>query len=350
MNEIYYVESFSVENFEKLLSKLDFGFVKPKSFVALKTHFGEEGCNTFITPDNYKPIVDLLLTKKSLPFFTDTNTIYVGKRANAVEHLKLALQHGFSLELLGIPVIIADGIKGNDYVEVEINLKHFSKAMIASNIYYADVLICLTHFKGHMLFGFGGTIKNLGMGCAARPAKYLLHNAMKPKLKLTNCNGCGRCTLYCPTSALVLDTTKKVIVFNAERCTGCGECIHVCENNVFSIPWDLSYKEVQERTVEYAYAVMKNKKNNCLFINFLLSITKDCDCINKTQQPILQNIGIVAGYDPVAVDFASLEIVNNYYGKDLFRELWPKIDYMPQINYAQEIGLGIKNYKLVKII
>lgn len=343
--QVYFVRKASVENFKKILERIDFinDLINPKDFVALKTHFGEDGCNTFIPAEFYKPIVDLLLKKDALAFFTDTNTIYVGKRANAVEHFMLAKRHGFDM---GIPIIIADGIKGNDYVEVEINLRYFKKAKIASNIYYSDVLICLTHFKGHMLFGFAGSIKNLGMGCAARPGKYLLHNVLKPKFKVEKCRGCGRCVSYCPVDALSLDNHNK-IVLDPSRCTGCAECIHICLNKVFSIPWDLSYKEVQERTVEYAYAAVKNKKS--LFINFLFNITKDCDCINKNQIPAIENLGIVLGFDPVSVDYASLSIVNEYYKKDIFKEFWPHIDYSYQINYAQEIGLGKKEYILREI-
>ncbi len=347
--EVFFIENVSQENFEKLLSCINLEFIQHKNFVAIKTHFGEENCDTFIPAELYKPLIKILNQRKTLSFLTDTNTIYVGRRANAVEHLKLAHQHKFSLENIGLPVIIADGIKGNDYVEVEINLKHFKKAMVASNIYYSDVLICVSHFKGHMLFGFGGAIKNLGMGCAARPAKYLLHNALKPKVKIQNCNGCGKCIVYCFVNALTVDKDKKIVVFDQNKCTGCGECIHVCENKVFSIPWDLSYKEVQERTVEYAYAVIKNKIGKMLFINFLFNITKDCDCIPKQQVPVVEDIGIVAGYDPVAVDFCSLNIVNDISGKDLFKEFWPQIDYSVQLDYAEYVGLGSKNYTMVKL-
>ncbi|MEN3013165.1 MAG: DUF362 domain-containing protein [Endomicrobiia bacterium] len=343
---LYFIKTANKESFKKILEKIDLGFIDKKEFVALKTHFGEKGCDTFVPSDMYRPLVDILLKKETLPFFTDTNTIYTGKRANAIEHLKLAAEHGFSLNKLGVPVVIADGLKGNDYVEVEINLKNFKKAKIASWIYYSDVIICLTHFKGHMLFGFGGTLKNLGMGCAARPGKYLLHNVLKPNLKLERCIRCGKCVVFCPAGALSLEKDKN-ITLNYSRCTGCGECIHTCAYKVFSIPWDLSYKEVQERTVEYAYAAVKNKK--VLFINFLLNITKDCDCINKQQRPIIKDIGIVIGSDPVALDFASLQMVNFYYGKDLFKELWPEIDYLYQIDYAEKIGLGRREYKIVEV-
>ncbi|MFN3550188.1 MAG: DUF362 domain-containing protein [Endomicrobiia bacterium] len=349
MNDVYFIKNLSQENFEKLLKVLDLNFIEEKNFVALKTHFGEENSSTFISPYIYKPLIRILNKKKSLPFFTDTNTIYTGKRANAIEHLKLAHQHGFNISSLEAPIIIADGIKGNDFVEVEINLKHFKTAKIASNIYNADAIICLTHFKGHMLFGFAGTIKNLGMGCAVRSAKYLLHNVLKPKIKLDKCKFCGKCIIFCPVNAIILEKEKKVIKINTEICVGCGECIHICSNKVFSIPWDLSYKEVQEKTVEYAYAAIKNKKDKCLFINFLMNITKDCDCIPKKQIPAVENIGIVAGCDPVAVDFCSLNIVNEYLNKDIFKEFWPNIDYSVQINYAEKIFLGKKEYNLIEV-
>ncbi len=349
MNKVFFIKNVNAENLQKLLLNLDLGFLQEGFFVALKTHFGEDKCENYVPAELYLPLIKILKQKKTFPFFTDTNTVYVGKRANAVEHLILAHTHGFKIELLGIPVIIADGLKGNDFVEVPINLKHFKTAKIASDIYHSDILICLTHFKGHMLFGFGGAIKNLGMGCAARPAKYLLHNVLKPKVKIENCTGCNVCIKYCPTEALTIDKNKKTILFNPEKCTGCAECIHVCKQKVFSIPWDLSDKQVQERTVEYAYAVVKNKKDKCLFINFLYNITKDCDCIPKKQSVEIKDIGIVAGYDPVSVDTASLYIVNDFCKKDLFKTFWPKIDYNVQLDYAEKIGLGKKSYSLVEI-
>ncbi len=345
-NIVYYVKDCTKSSFEKLLEKINLDFISQKDFVAIKTHFGEEGNVTYISAEIYLPLIKILKQKNCLAFFTDTNTIYRGKRANAVEHLILAKQHKFDINFLGVPVIIADGIKGNDYVEVEINLNYFKKAKIASNIYYADVLICLSHFKGHMLFGFAGTIKNLGMGCAARPGKYLLHNVLKPKVDITKCILCGKCIKVCPAEALKIENKK--VVLDKDKCVGCGECIHICDKKVFSIPWDLSDKEVQERTVEYAYAATKNKKS-CLFINFLDNITKDCDCINKKQEILAKDISIVAGYDPVAVDLCSLNIVNNFFKKDIFKELWTQIDYTPQIEYAIKIGLGKKEYKIVEV-
>jgi len=206
-----------------------------------------------------------------------------------------------------------------------------------------------------MIFGFGGTIKNLGMGCAARPAKFLLHNSLKLKIKIEKCIGCGICIKYCPSDALILENKK--IKFLEEKCIGCGECIHSCPQKVFSIPWDLSFKEVQEKTVEYAYGVLKNKTDRCLFISVLDNITKDCDCMNRPAPSEIINIGILAGYDAVSIDFASLKIVNDYYNKtnfnsskkDLFKTFWPEIDYSYQLEYAKKIGLGTDNYELVEI-
>ncbi len=359
-NKLYFTKDTTVLGLKKILEKIDLNFLQKKSFVAIKVHFGEEGNNTFIPSSLYRPLIDILLDKHVLPFYTDTNTIYVGKRSNAIEHLILAEEHGFGINSTKIPVVIADGLKGNDYVEVEIGLNYFKTAKIASYIYYADHLICISHFKGHMMFGFAGSIKNLGMGCAARPAKYLLHNSLKPKIKVEKCNSCGTCIKYCPVGALSLKSPKifnsqlltlnsklSTLKFEPDKCTGCGECIHVCPQKVFSIPWDSSYKEVQEKTVEYAYAVTKSK-DKILYINILDNITKDCDCM-KGQTALLKNVGILAGFDPVSIDFASLNIVNNFYKKDLFKEFWPEINYNIQLDYAERIGLGKKEYKIIEI-
>jgi uncharacterized Fe-S center protein len=359
MNKIFFIKTVSKDSLEKLLSYLDFSFVTKNDFVALKTHFGEEGNTEYIKPDLFKPLIKKLFSLKTKPFFTDTNTIYVGKRANAIDHLKLAQQHNFGIEKTGVPTIIADGLKGNDYVEVNIDKKYFKKVKIASYIYYSNALVCLTHFKGHMMFGFGGTIKNLGMGCCSRQGKFLLHNSLKPTLKLDRCTKCGICVNYCPGNALTIKDELQNIYFNEQNCIGCGECIHVCPQKVFSIPWDLSYKEVQEKTVEYAYGVWKEKMTKSLFFSILDNITKDCDCMDNAAPSVLKNIGILAGYDPLSIDCASLKIVNEHYNfltnkskndkLDLFKTFWPEIDYSYQLNYAKEIGLGSDEYELIEI-
>lgn len=362
MNKIYFIKTVSKETFEKLISNIPMNIFSKNDFVAIKTHFGEEGNTEYIKPDLFRPLIKKLYKLKTNAFFTDTNTIYSGKRSNAITHLKLAQQHSFSQEKMGVPIIIADGLKGNDYVEVEINQKYFKTVKVASYIYYSNVLICLSHFKGHMIFGFGGTIKNLGMGCTSRQGKFLLHNSLKLNLKLERCIACYICTKYCPGNALTINCELKTINFIQSNCIGCGECIHLCPKKVFSIPWDLSYKEVQEKTAEYALGVVKSKENKdsnykILYFSILDNITKDCDCMNNPQPSKLKNIGILAGFDPVSIDYASLKIVNEYYNRtnhnnikeDLFKTFWPEIDYSYQLEYAKKIGLGNDKYEIIEI-
>lgn len=177
---------------------------------------------------------------------TDANTIYKGSRADAVDHLNIAIEHGFGS--CGCLLLIADGLRGNSHIEVDVNLKHFKKVKIARDIYYADKFIFMTHFKGHEISGFGGTIKNIGMGCGSRQRKYEMHNAIKPNISSEKCIGCGTCIKWCSLNALKL--LNKKIIIDKNICMGCGECILSCEQYAIKIPWDESTKNVQEKIVE----------------------------------------------------------------------------------------------------
>ncbi|MDI6641237.1 MAG: DUF362 domain-containing protein [Elusimicrobiota bacterium] len=378
---VYFTSYITPESINKLLDCIDLkSIILPNDFSAIKMHFGEKGNEGFIKPEFVEVIVERIKSLAAVPFLTDANTIYVGERADAINHLKIAEQHGFSYDKVGCPVIIADGLRGNSYVEVEIanvavKPKHFSKVKIANGIYYADSVVFVTHFKGHELTGFGGALKNAGMGCASRSGKYELHNSVVPKLKLENCNGCGICIKWCPGNALSLidrgklqkselnrvevseQCRQQVISLNTANCTGCGECILVCKQKVFRIPWDEPVKNVQEKTVEYCLGVLRNKR--VVFLNFLNFITKYCDCYETKEKPLVDDIGIVLSTDPVAIDQASVDLVNKKFRQqklardgvqsDFFRYIWPEIDYEIQLKYAQQLGLGNRNYHLTEI-
>ncbi|MCX5778006.1 MAG: DUF362 domain-containing protein [Elusimicrobia bacterium] len=318
--------------------------VTAHEFVALKIHFGEEGNVGYIRPEMIKPVIADIKEKSAWPFLTDANTIYVGQRADAYHHLIVAESHGFTLSNCGCPIIIADGLRGNSSVGVPVNLKHFKTVNIANAVHYADSLICFNHFKGHEISGFGGALKNIGMGCGSRAGKYAMHDTLKPKVNLDACIACGQCLKWCSAGALKL--AGKKISLDAAVCVGCGECILSCPQKVFHIPWDASASAVQEKIAEYAYGVINKKPH--FSINFLNHITQFCDCYPSQAGPLIEDIGIIAGADPVAVDQASADMVNKKFGGDFWRNLFPEIDWTVQLDYAEKLGIGSRTYELVE--
>lgn len=343
MQSTVYFAPFEKElNVEWLLEQVALSsLIKKNDFVAVKLHFGEKGNKGFIDPKRVKRVVKVLLACGGRPFLTDTNTIYVGERANAVSHLHIAEGHGFGFARMGAPLIIAGGLRGNASVAVPIGKKHFQSVDIAQDIFFADARVFLSHFKGHELTGFGGTLKNMGMGCATRKGKYAMHNTVMPTVDTTRCTGCGACISWCPGKALHIE--NHAIVLDTTRCVGCGECMVACKQRVFRIPWNEDASVLQEKIVEYASAVA-GKKN--VYLNFLHHITPECDCFATKSHPIVEDIGILASCDPVALDQASLDMVNEKAGRDIFKEIHPMIDATRQLEYAERLGLGTREYTL----
>jgi uncharacterized Fe-S center protein len=348
------------EKLVDLINKLGLNFLKKDDLVAVKLHIGEKGCTSFINPLLVRQVVNEVKKLGAKPFLTDTNALYRGCRQNAVDHCNLAEEHGFIN--LGAPFIVADGLNSTDYVETEVNLKHFKKIKYASGIHYADALICLTHFKGHMLTSFGGTLKNIGMGIPNRSFKQVIHSEVKPLFRNESlCTGCGRCMAICPSEGAIKIIKKKAHFYH-EKCIGCAECITICPENALKILWDESPERVAEKIVEAVYGILKHKKNKVAFLNFLLSITPDCDCFCWSDNPIVPDIGILASFDPVAIDQASVDLVNQQRGlessvlekafqpgEDKFRDLQPERRWEGWLDYAQEIGLGEREYELYNI-
>jgi uncharacterized Fe-S center protein len=317
------------------------------SFVGIKIHFGEKGTTGYIKPPWLKDLIRDLKKRKAKIFITDTNTLYIGNRSNSVEHLHLAERHGFSSDSLGIPVIIADGLIGRDCEEMEVNLAHVKSAKIASTFFHTDVLLCLSHFTGHVLSGFGAAIKNLGMGCASRAGKLEQHSDVHPWVNPKICTNCSVCMEYCPAGAIEqADGSSRI---DDEKCIGCGECLVVCTAGAIKMRWDGDTLRVQEKMAEYAYAVQKSVKKKIGYLNYLIRITKDCDCMSKNGKLIAEDIGIVSSLDPVAVDKASVDLLNEGKGLDILRQAID-VDWSVQLDYGEKIGLGTTKYVLKNIL
>lgn len=348
------------DKFSKLVKKASLGFIERGDLVAVKVHFGDDGTTRYVRPMFSRVVVDQVRERRGSPFLTDTQTLYRGPRSSTPSHLELAIRNGFGFSQVNAPLIIADGLLSRDYREVDVNLHHFKTVKIAAAAHDADALICLSHFKGHLAAGFGGTIKNLSMGLGTRSQKQQMHANVKPRMKSPeDCIGCGECEDICPADAAEVRDGKAE--FDLDACIGCAECITSCPEEVIDILWNEGPKGLQEKMVEVAAAALESKKGKALFVNFLVEITPDCDCFNFSDTPIVQDIGILASTDPIAIEQASIDLVNEQPGlpnsklsnlapgTDKFRDLYPKIDWARQLEYGEEIGLGTRKYELEKI-
>lgn len=318
-----------------------------KDLVAIKIHFGEEGNSTHISAEYLAPLIAAIRQKQAEPFFTDTCVLYRSQRANAVSHLRLAEQHGFGLRQLGIPIIIADGLRGNSEIEVKIPGKLFNKVAIAAEALMANAMLVISHVTGHMASGIGAAIKNLGMGLASRKGKLRQHSSMKPRIEITRCTGCGDCILWCPENAITMN--GNVAVINEKICIGCGECLTVCRFDAVKYNWKTSSESLQRKMAEHALGAVIHKKDKVAYLNFLINITKDCDCLTGKQSLVVRDIGVLASYDPVAIDKASLDLIEQYSGKRLTAWSYPSLDPTVQLQHGQEIGLGSMDYELISL-
>ncbi|MGQ9619049.1 MAG: DUF362 domain-containing protein [Candidatus Aminicenantia bacterium] len=335
-----------IESIRKLIHATGFPEkISKNDIIAIKIHFGEEGNRGFIKPEFAKIVSDELKKAGAKTFFTDTNTLYKGKRSNAIDHLILAYEHGFKPDFLGAPVIIADGLLGNAEVKVKIDGKHFKEVPIARELAFCDGIVSLNHFTGHLVTLFGACLKNLGMGGSSRAGKLLQHSSVKPSVKEKKCTGCGVCISWCPTESIKM---KGDIAFiNLETCIGCGQCLSVCKFDAIYFNWDESSEIVQEKMVEHALGVLKDKK--ALHLTFLTHITLDCDCMAKDEPSIVEDIGIISSLDSVAIERAGLDLIKKRTGKDFF-ELTNRTELPEnQIIYAEKLGLGSSDYKLIEI-
>lgn len=364
-----YFTDFKANSRENLLDKLERlietaglpNVLAKDDLTAVKLHFGELGNVAFIRPPFIRRIVQTIRKSEGCPFLTDANTLYAGARSDTVSHIQTAVENGFSYASMdGTPIVIADGLRGKSEIDVEIDQKHCRHVHIGSEVVAADALISVAHVKGHELSGFGGTLKNLGMGCASRRGKLDQHSNVSPKIKKKQCIGCGNCADHCPENAIAIEEAKAHI--DPERCIGCGECIIRCPTGSVNIRWNQTIPVFLEKMMEYTLGVLKNKQGKAFFINFVTDISPACDCLSYNDRPIVKDIGVLASTDPVAIDQAAVDLINAEAalpgtclkhnilpGEDKFRGLYPEVDWALQLAYAEEIGLGSRKYELESI-
>ncbi len=366
-SKVYYANMKASSHKESLIKKLSKLFYKAgfhelieeNDLVAIKQHFGEPGNTAFIRPVFTRQLVEDIKKAKGKPFLTDANTLYVGERSNSVDHLNSAIANGFGYSTVQAPLIIADGITGKNTMEVEVNLKHFEKIKVGSEVMHADVLVSLAHFKGHQLTGFGGTFKNIGMGLGSRAGKQMMHSAVLPEIDEEYCIKCKQCVKYCPEDAIIINQETSQI--DQENCIGCGECVVTCPTEAINIEWEATSEGVEERQVEFTYGIVKDLKT--AYINFVTNVSPDCDCASWNDRAIVDDLGILVSKDPVALEQASLDLVNNEpeakgiladknieHGENKFKHVHPDTDGgIRQIKYAEELGMGSCDYELIEL-
>ncbi|MCF8336277.1 MAG: DUF362 domain-containing protein [Bacteroidales bacterium] len=331
----------------KLLKKVNVkGTFEEQQLIAVKVHFGELGNTAFLRPVFLRPVIGELKDINTRPYLTDTNTLYVGMRTNSVDHLYCANWNGFGYSTLQVPTVIADGLRGENSMEVEVNLSLSDKVHLASDIINADGIMFVSHFKGHELSGIGGAIKNLSMGCASRQGKLDMHSISRPSINQEKCTGCAQCVDYCNEKAIELSKTAYI----TENCVGCARCIGVCPEGAIEINFDASSENIQKKMAEYAYGVKSIFGPRMLYINVITNVAPGCDCDPANDEPLVPDIGFLASTDPVAIDRASHDLVKKANGgSDPFREFYPHLNPTIQLEYAGEIGLGTNDYKLVEV-
>lgn len=333
-------------------------------FAAIKVHFGEYGNLAFLRPNYARVVADYVKEQGGKPFLTDCNTLYVGSRKDALEHLDTAYINGFSPLTTGCHVLIGDGLRGTDEALIPIDLEYVKEAKIGKAIADADVLISLNHFKGHEEAGFGGALKNIGMGCGSRAGKMEQHVDGKPFVQKKKCVGCGACQRICAHGAPVITDGKAEI--DMAKCVGCGRCLAMCPTDAVTPAWQDSVKLLNYKMAEYAYAVLKDRP--AFHITLVCDVSPDCDCHHENDVPIIPDVGMMASFDPVALDQACVDLCNQMPvtpGSHLasqvaklgeeddnhehFHMNHPDAEWETCLMHAEKIGIGSREYELVRI-
>lgn len=349
------------EKLKKLIKKAGIGNIDFKNkYAAIKIHFGEPGNLAFLRPNYAKAVADVIKELGGKPFLTDCNTLYVGGRKNALDHIDSAYENGFTPFSTGCHVIIGDGLKGTDEELVPVNGEYVQEAKIGKAIMDADIFINLAHFKGHELTGFGGAFKNIGMGCGSRAGKMEMHNSGKPFVTTEKCIGCGACRKDCAHDAITIENKKAAI--DHGKCVGCGRCIGRCPVDAVDAPGDEAFDIINYKIAEYSYAVIKDKPS--FHINMVIDVSPYCDCHGENDLPIVPDIGMFASFDPVALDQACADAVNKTPclagsvleerakvngRRDHFTNTHPDTNWEECLNHAVKLGMGTREYELVEI-
>ena len=328
-------------------------------YIAIKLHFGEKGNLAYLRPNYAKALADYLKQKGGKPFLTDSNTLYIGSRGDALNHLETAYENGYNPFTTGCHILIADGLKGTDEVRIPIDGEYVREAKIGRAVMDADVLISLTHFKGHEGTGFGGTLKNIGMGCGSREGKKEMHTSEKPAVDRSACVGCGICRKNCAHDAITITERKAFI--DAVVCVGCGRCISVCPEKAIH-PMDSRANEILAKKVaEYTLAVVKGRPQ--FHISLIMDVSPFCDCYGNNDAPIIPDVGMLASYDAVALDQACADLANAqkpvensllgelkaHTGHDHFGALHKSTDWQAGLEHAEKIGIGTRAYELITV-
>ena len=358
---------------ERLIRRAGIGDIDfDGKFTAIKIHFGEPGNLAYIRPNYAARVVDVIRSLGGKPYLTDSNTLYTGGRSNAVDHLNAAMENGFNRIGTHCDVIIADGLKGTDYKEVPCGGTLCPSPKIGAVIADADIVISMNHFKGHEQSGFGGALKNLGMGSASVGGKLELHSSSQPMIDLDNCIGCKVCEKYCRHDAVKVVDRKAVIDY--DKCVGCGQCVAVCQKSAAVVKDYETSEMLNSKIAEYAYAVVNGKPS--FHISFIMNVSPNCDCWGHNDAALVPDIGIAASFDPVALDCACADLViaapslrgnaisdkdethehtaecgcgHHHKGDDKFRIVHPDTNWQAGVEYGEIIGLGSRSYELINV-
>ena len=317
-----------------------------RDLAALKLHVGEPGNTTAVRPAVAAALVRLMRACGARPFLTDTAVLYKSPRDNGVGHARAAHDQGFTLEAVGAPFVPADGLRGSEEIEIEVAGRHFEKAAIASVIVEARSMLVLSHATGHLATGLGAALKNLGMGCCSKKGKLRQHHGQTPRIDPGECTACGTCAAWCPEDAIVVEDSASI---DASTCIGCGECIATCLEGAVTFDWRMKGAELSERIVEHAAAVVRGKPGRIAYVTVAESITKDCDCLDRVQTPLVSDVGVLASLDPVAIDQATHDLIARQAGRRLEDMSYPRLDGTVQMRYAEQMGLGSRTYELVEV-